>query len=97
MNDKLIEKFMLKFPQDASMQQLRDALQVKDYVLAFRSVHTLKGVAANLGFSALFESASVLTEELRIEKKEPAAERIITVCRDYERTIDAIKAYQNEL
>lgn len=97
MNDKLIEKFMLKFPQDESMQQLQDALTTMDYELAFRSVHTLKGVAANLGFSALYESASALTEKLRAEKNAPDAELVEGVSKDYERTIEAIKAYQNGL
>ena len=32
---------------------------------AFRAAHTLQGVAANLGFSALYENATEITEALR--------------------------------
>lgn len=65
MSDRLVEKFVLKFPSDSSMQQLRDAIASGDLATAFRAVHTLKGVAANLSFSELRETASALTEQLR--------------------------------
>ena len=65
MSDGLIEKFVLKFLDDPSMQQLRDAIASGDLATAFRAVHTLKGVAANLSFSELRETASALTEQLR--------------------------------
>ena len=65
MNDRLVEKFVLKFPSDPSMQQLREAVVSGDNAAAFRAVHTLKGVAANLSFSELRETASALTEQLR--------------------------------
>lgn len=65
MSDGLIEKFVLKFLADPSMQQLRDAIASGDLATAFRAVHTLKGVAANLSFSELRETASALTEQLR--------------------------------
>ncbi|MBQ4450179.1 MAG: Hpt domain-containing protein [Prevotella sp.] len=65
MTDRLVEKFVLKFPSDSSMQQLRDAIASEDYEVAFRAVHTLKGVAANLSFTELWKAASALTEQLR--------------------------------
>lgn len=65
MNDRLVEKFVLKFPTDPSMQQLRDAIASGDHDVAFRAVHTLKGVAANLSFTELWRAASALTEQLR--------------------------------
>ena len=65
MNDRLVEKFVLKFPSDSSMQQLRDAIASGEHDVAFRAVHTLKGVAANLSFTELWKAASALTEQLR--------------------------------
>ena len=65
MNDRLVEKFVLKFLTDPSMQQLRDAIASGDHDVAFRAVHTLKGVAANLSFTELWRAASALTEQLR--------------------------------
>ena len=65
MNDRLVEKFVLKFLSDPSMQQLRDAIASREHDVAFRAVHTLKGVAANLSFTELWKAASALTEQLR--------------------------------
>ena len=65
MSDRLVEKFVLKFLTDPSMQQLRDAIASGDHDVAFRAVHTLKGVAANLSFTELWNAASALTEQLR--------------------------------
>ena len=45
MSDRLVEKFVLKFPSDPSMQELRDAVASGDNASAFRAVHTLKGPA----------------------------------------------------
>lgn len=65
MNDKLIERIILKFPGDPSMQTLRDKIEVGDNPAAFRAVHTLKGVAGNLSFSELYRDAYNLTEQMR--------------------------------
>ena len=65
MSDRLVEKFVLKFLTDPSMQQLRDAIASGEHDVAFRAVHTLKGVAANLSFTELWKAASSLTEQLR--------------------------------
>ena len=91
MNDRLVEKFVLKFPADPSMQQLRDAVASGDYALAFRAVHTLKGVAANLSFTELRKAASDLTEQLRGCDR-PADEELLKKVEDaYELVIDSIK------
>ena len=76
MSDRLVEKFVLKFPSDPSMQQLYDAIASGDYEAAFCAVHTLKGVAANLSFSELWKAASALTEQLR-EGDKPADETLL--------------------
>ena len=57
-----------------------------DRPAAFRAAHTLTGTAANLGFTALTEAASALTETLRagnvpapgeIEAVEKAQRRVV--------------------
>lgn len=65
MNDKLIERIILKFPGDPSMNTLREKIAEGDNPAAFRAVHTLKGVAGNLGFSELYRDAFNLTEQMR--------------------------------
>lgn len=46
-NEKLIAKFVLKFPDDPSFSQLKNSLAEKNTKEAFRAAHTLKGVAQN--------------------------------------------------
>lgn len=65
MNDALIKRFILKFPNDPSMDELRKAVGAGDCQAAFKAVHTLKGVSANLAFTELAQNASALTEQLR--------------------------------
>jgi len=95
MSDRLVEKFMLKFPADPTMEELRKALAEEDYELAFRSAHTMKGVAANLAFSALQTSSSELTELLRSEKKAPDKAVVSKVEEDYKLVIDTLRAYED--
>ena len=60
-NEKLVEKFLFKFEEDPSFENLKKALEEENLEAAFRAAHTLKGVAQNMGFDNLAESSSVLT------------------------------------
>lgn len=64
-SEALVKRFALKFLQDPSFQELKDALAKQDGEVAFRAAHTLKGVCLNLGFDCLYESSAELTEKLR--------------------------------
>lgn len=64
-SDRLIRKFLLKFPDDSSYAVLCVSIEHEDYEEAFRAAHTLKGVCLNLGLSNLARSAIALTEQLR--------------------------------
>ena len=63
--EELIKKFVGKFLQDKSFEELCENLKNNNLEDAFRSVHTLKGVAVNLGFTKLYQVSSTLTEALR--------------------------------
>ena len=49
-------------------QALLLTLAARDAKAAFRAVHTLKGVAQNLGFDRLYAASLPLTEALREDK-----------------------------
>ena len=68
MKEELVERLVKKYTADTNMELLEKSLGQKDYEEAFRAVHTLKGLAMNLGFDKLAASASELTEDLRFEK-----------------------------
>lgn len=69
-SERLITKFVLKFPGDPSFSQLQSTLEEKNVEEAFRAAHTLKGVAQNLGFTPLYEATATLTEVL--PRRQPA-------------------------
>ena len=64
-SEALIRRFALKFLENQSYIQLKQALENKNYEDAFRGAHTLKGVCQNLSFDHLYEVSNELTELLR--------------------------------
>lgn len=64
-SQRLVVKFLRKFPEDTSFSSLRAALAGGDLDTAFRCAHNLKGLCLNLGFPNLLQSSSALTEALR--------------------------------
>lgn len=57
-NGERIVRFLNMFPGDDSMQNLTNAMNASDTTTAFRAVHTLKGVALNLGLGSLAHASS---------------------------------------
>lgn len=96
MNDRLVERFMLMFEKDESIQNLNKAVEEGVQKDAFRAVHSLKGVAGNLAFTQLQKSASALTEQLRDGTQMPDPTLLEAVRRDYKLVIDTIEQYKAE-
>ena len=95
----LVERFLGKFLDDGSFSELTSAMAAGQTEAAFRAAHTLKGVSANLGFEQLRQSSSALTEFLRGKAEPVPAEALPLleqVRRDYQMTVDAIRAYRAE-
>lgn len=64
-NEALMEKFILKFPQDTTLDNLEAAIKSKDYKAIEETAHTLKGLSGNLGFTQLFEQSAALVTAVR--------------------------------
>jgi len=90
MNEKMLARFLQKFPDDPSMQLLLDAVKAENIETSFRSVHTLKGVAGNLGLTALFNVAVNLTEQLRPREQQADPELLDAVVKEYQKTMEAL-------
>ena len=92
-SEALIRKFTLKFLEDQSYPQLKQALNDKNYEDAFRSAHTLKGVCQNLSFDRLCEVSHELPELLRDRTGEQPGipEAMEKVTEVYEMTMEEIK------
>lgn len=91
MNDRLIEKFLRKFPNDPTMEELLKAIEAGDRELSFRMAHTMKGVAANMAFTELKDAASALTEHLRPLDKDADPTLLDAVKASYQTCIETIK------
>ena len=90
-NERLVQKFALKFLDDPSFQNLKDALDSKDVETAFRAAHTLKGVCLNLGFDNLYPSSKDLTELLRPGSMDGYEDLFAEVEKEYNRTCEALR------
>lgn len=88
-----IMKYLKIFQKDENYAILKKSMKEKDYPTAFRAIHTIKGIAGNLGFDALYTNACVLTELLRVEIVDIQAVQIAyeQVCKSYESVLQAMQ------
>ena len=63
--DKLIDKHIRKFTKNGVVEALLAAGNTMDPTALFETAHAVKGVCANLGLTALSDTASEITEEFR--------------------------------
>ena len=96
-SERMIQKFVLKFPADGSYQLLCASFEAGSWEEAFRAAHTIKGMCQNLSFTVLGQSSHDLTEALRGGKKPEADELFARVREDYQRTVEAIEAFRAAL
>ncbi len=97
-SERLVQKFVLKFLDDGSFDLLCSSFASGSWEEAFRASHTIKGMCQNLSFTALANSSEELTEALRGGTPAPqAGELLEQVRKDYQQTVDAIRAFQASL
>ncbi len=93
MNDALISRLLKKYLDDTNYSKLADNIEKGDMNEAFLAVHTLKGLALNLGFNKLGEASAALTEYLRdgVGEKQKAEELFKPITEEHEKIIELIK------
>ncbi len=96
-SEKLVQKFVLKFPADGSYELLLRSLGEGNVQEAFRAAHTIKGMCQNLGFTTLGNSSSALTECLRDGSADGADAYLPALKEDYARTVAAIAEFQKSI
>ena len=94
-NTEMARRFILKFAEDGSFENLTAALEENKTENAFRAAHTLKGICLNLGFDKLFEKASFVTELLRSGDTDSAKKIFPGLKAEYDRVFDAINTLLN--
>ena len=65
---EIVETFAVRYAQDTTVDRLHRALEAGDAERAFRTAHSLRGLAQNLGFERLYQVSAVLTEAMRGNK-----------------------------
>mgnify|MGYP002529571005 CR=1 FL=1 len=95
--EQTVQRFIFKFLEDKSKDELCLAMEAGDFETAFRAAHTVKGICQNLSFTRLYHSSYQLTEALRREQYQEAASLMPAFSFDYSQTVDAIRAYKNTL
>lgn len=88
-NEKLFEKFLLRYKEDTHYQEGKAAFEKGDYQEVLKQIHALKGVTGTLGMEALYEAASHVVEIIRgkeqgdlqeaMEQLEKEQENILTL------------------
>jgi HPt (histidine-containing phosphotransfer) domain-containing protein len=64
-NTKLFAKLLLKFKDDKSVNELDEVLAAGDMTKAQSIAHTLKGLAANLSLTALYNKSLTIENQLK--------------------------------
>lgn len=97
-NAKLYEKFIFKFLDDKNFGKLKEHLDCGDYAEAFKDVHTLKGVTANLGLDPMRSSIVEINELLRNKTEaeidtEQIKVQMEELTKQYERCLEIIAKF----
>ena len=100
--EKLIGKFVVRFLDDHSCQDLFDAWSRGDEAAAFEAAHAAKGVCANLSLTSLAMPASAITEALRpgnesLRVTSDVDSLIEELRAAYERAVERISSYAESL
>ena len=93
-SEKMIRRFIGRFLEEDSFQQLYSAIAEKKQAEAFFAAHTLESVSANLSFDKLLASVSALAEIIRAvpDTIPDGAQRLMEeVERDYALTAASIR------
>lgn len=92
-----VQKYALMFAKDDTFSGLVNTMENKDYETAFRMVHTLKGVSANLCFNSLYNASVILTDILRAKKyTDEIDEPYKKVKEEYQKIMSALDKFQGK-
>lgn len=88
----LLERFVKKFPNDKTFEELDAAVGDKRYGDVERSAHTLKGIAANLGFQYLSDLSAEVVNLVRSDHydKDNIGIAFSRVAEEYEKVVSCV-------
>lgn len=90
-NEALYTKFLLRFPQEACMNDLREAVREKQSDKALSAAHTLKGLSGNLGMDPLYRISGKATDLFYHDQPEEAYALLPEIESAYQAIVHAIE------
>ena len=82
-NQKLVEKFVRKFLDDPTYEQIKDEI--------LRTTHTMKGIASNLEFTHLQQKSAKAVDMIRAGQREEVLPVIGEIEKEYQKVIEQIQ------
>lgn len=92
-NEVLFEKLLKMFLEDTSYSDMKEGFAEQDCEKAFKGAHSLKGVAANLGFSSILDVLVPDVEILRAGSLDVPDNDILEIDNRYEKICSIIRKY----
>ena len=95
-NEALFIKFLGKYLEDHNAELLKKAYERLDCEAIENAAHTLKGIAGNLGMTALYHLCNTLVQELRSGSRTELSQLCQTVVLEHERLTKGLQAMLGE-
>lgn len=94
--EDFVIRFVKRFPTDNTYNELISAIEANDATASFEAAHKLKGIAANMAFTKLYQVLFDLVEDLR-GSTAPANPALVEDMKDrYKKVIDQIAIFESE-
>lgn len=90
-NEELVERFMLKFLEDQTIEQITLDYEKNDIKELEKSSHTLKGISGNLGMKDLFEACAHIVNHIRLQQLDDLKNDYEKLMQAYQETIEGIR------
>ncbi|MDR0991593.1 MAG: Hpt domain-containing protein [Ruminococcus sp.] len=92
-NQTLVNKFLIGFPDESRIKNIKKAASTFDYKALEEAVHKIKGTAGNLGLTALYKVASEYTEDVRKKRDRSFPEHTVNLEAEYDKVAAVICKY----
>ena len=90
-NQKLVEKFVRKFLDDPTYQQIEEAVEKMGYEEILRTTHTMKGIASNLEFTHLQQKSAKAVDMIRAGQQDEVLPVIDEIKKEYQKVVEQIQ------
>lgn len=94
-NADLYKKLALKYLHNDCMANLAAAMEIKDFDMAYKAAHTLKGASGNLSFMALYDIVAAESAALYQGEYEAAEKMLPDVQAAHDKVVAGLVAWED--